>query len=271
MSSVIKLDRPIVVGTPLKSGTWLIRQIVSGITGMSWFEPVMVKGIAPTDPDNIILKNDAFYSWHFIPEDDIQAKLVCNNAYCIFVVRNIFAMTLSMYHHFSDNIDWELGKGANQVDLFAKLTKDQGIRRIIKREYDDGFNWQGIGLYFRQIQKMLEFTHAGHSMVLTFEKLVDDKLFCIQKIMEFLNIGLSDMEIRTICQNSDFSVMKAHAKQLGGGSHFRSGLTRGYFNAISDDNKDLIMSELARSAPDLPEYARMLGISFIVDWNNCYV
>lgn len=155
--------------------------------------------------------------------------------------------------------------------FFSRLTKEQGIRRIIKKESDDSFNWQGIGGQLHQIQKMLEFAVAGHALVLTFEKLVDDKAVCIRKIAEFLNMDIAESQVQRICEQTAFSAMREQALRTGGGSHFRSGLACAYFDEISMDNRALILQEMEQYAADLPEYAQKLGVSFIVDWNNSYL
>lgn len=270
MNTLNKSDSPIVVGTPLKCGTWMIRQIISGMTGLPWFEPALVKGIDPSDPANIVFKTDAFYSWHFVPVAEIQRELIENDARSIFVVRNIYAMTLSMYHHFADNIDWEIGRGANKSDFFASLSKDEGISRIICRRQSDGFNWQGIGGQLFQMQKMLEFAAAGSALILTFEQLVEDKAVCVRRCAEFLSLELTEQQIEAICLDSAFSTMQKKAESDGGGSHFRAGLTKGYFDSISAENKELIQEQLDRSAPELAGYAAKLGIPFITDWHNGY-
>lgn len=270
MNTLIKPVAPIVVGTPLKCGTWMVRQIITGITGLPWFEPEIFKGIDPSDPANIVLKTDAFYSWHFVPEAEIQSKLTENGARSIFVVRNIYAMTLSMYHHFADNIDWEIGRGANKADFFANLSKDEGISRVVCRSQVDGFNWLGIGGQLYQMQKMLEFAAAGHALILTFEQLVEDKAVCVRRCADYLGLALTDSQVAAVCLDSEFSTMQKKAESDGGGSHFRAGLTKGYFDSISPRNKDLIQEQLGRSAPELAGYAAKLGIPFITDWHNRY-
>ena len=123
---------PIVMSSVFKSGTWLLRYILESLTGFSYIEPLTENGpMDPSDPDLIAIKPNHFYSWHFIPSTDIQNKLIKINAKPIFLVRNIYSLAVSMYYHFANNIDHELGKGANKHLYFSKIDKNTGLHQII--------------------------------------------------------------------------------------------------------------------------------------------
>ena len=86
-----------------KSGTWLLRHIIKEITKLEPVEPEIRKGMDPGHPDNIFCRAGCFYSWHFIPTEEICRKLVGMNARPVFLLRNIFDMTVSMYYHLTGN------------------------------------------------------------------------------------------------------------------------------------------------------------------------
>jgi hypothetical protein len=265
MSSIVS---PVVIGTPMKSGTWLIRKILSDITGLAWHEPPMIKPMDASSASNLILRSDSMYSWHFVPDTEIVQKLQLTKPHTFFVVRNIFSMVLSMYHHFADNIDWEIGRGANQTQLFHSLTKEQGIRRIIIQDKPDSFHWDGIGRHFYQMQKMLEYSLNYQALLLTYEELTQDKTQAIKRIIKHLGISLDDNDIQNIVTNTNFNQMKQDSLTNNTTSHFRKGLIHEYQNIISETNKQLILEQLTIHAPLLGEYCHQLNIPYLLTWEN---
>ena len=261
----------VVVGTPMKAGTWLIRKILSDLLGLECREPPMIKPMDQEDPKNVIPDPNYIYSWHFMPSLATQNKLEQADARVIFVVRNIYAMTLSMYHHFADNIDWDIGRGADKQAVFSGLSKEEGIFRIIdgrgKKEID-GFNWDGVGRYLRQIALMLDFAKRYPCCVLSFEQLVTDKAASLQLLCQYLGMECSQDLLGQIETSSSFKTMKRDAEKRGQGSHFRSGALNEYREVLSDAHHCAIEDLCREFAPELPILAKEIGLQHILDWDN---
>lgn len=246
--------RPIVVNTPLKSGTWLIRKIIMELTSLPWQEPPLVKGMNPCSPKNIIINPDHFFSWHFTPTKPIEEKLRKHDSLPIFVIRNIYSMIISMYFHFADNIDAEIGRGQNQQEFFAQMSQEEGIERIIERKALDSFNWDGVGRHLFQMQEMLRFYFAYPTLLLTFEELVENKIGSLKNIANYLSISVDNERIEEIAELSNFNSMRFEAAKDGIQSHFRKGRTKGYTDLITSRHRLLIEKSIGNHAPLLKEY-----------------
>ncbi|EKD38834.1 MAG: hypothetical protein ACD_75C00595G0005 [uncultured bacterium] len=258
--------RPIVVNTPLKSGTWLIRKIIMELTSLSWQEPPLEKGMDPCDPKNIIIDPDHFFSWHFTPTGPIEEKLRNHNSLPIFVIRNIYSMIVSMYFHFADNIDAEIGRGQNQQEFFAGMSQEEGIERIIERKAIDTFNWDGVGRHLFQMQEMLRFSLVYPTLFLTFEELVEKKGDALQKIADFLSLSITKKRIKEIAVLSDFHSMRKEAARHRVQSHFRKGKTKGYNELITPKHRMLIEKSMETYSPQLATYLKQKGFYYIVQF-----
>lgn len=253
-------QQPIFMASVFKSGTWLVRRIIQDMTGLAFSEPEIVPGeMNHNDPSLIEFKPGHFFSWHSIPNAETRAFLKERNAKVILLTRNIYDLAVSMYRHFANDIDSEIGRGAGQKDLFSEMSRSQGIALTINGAWTPGFGWTGMAPHIRQIREMLVFAREYPCCLLSFEKLFVDRRGEVEKIAEYLEISLSSQRIDEIVEGSSFSAMKAAASGSGT-SHFQEGKPGGHAKHLFRYHTYMIHHLIRTTAPDLEDLARELGV-----------
>ncbi len=264
-TALVSKDQPIVLSSVFKSGTWLLRFIIENITGLKYIEPPIKTGsMDPCDPTLIHIKADHFYSWHFTLSAAIQEKLIRYQAKPIFLVRNVYDLAVSMYYHFANNIDHEIGRGANKHDYFLRIGKDNGIRKIITGCDDNEFKWKGIGPHLMQIESMFHFTTIYPCHLISYENIVNSKADSIRMLADFLDIPLSVEEVIRLVTNSEFDAMKSAARKQNKASHFRNGKTQSHTYELKQQHYDAMQECLDEYAPRLYSLSRKAGFSHIL-------
>jgi hypothetical protein len=263
--STVAATGPIIVSSVFKSGTWLLRHILTEITQLKPIEPEIIKGEKkePDDPDNIFCRTGCFYSWHFIPTEDVCGKLIEMNSRPVFLLRNIFDLTVSMYYHFANNIDFEIGREANKHKYFARISKSEGMKKIIEGSQDSNFKWKGLSTHLYQMEQMLAFSGKYPCHIVTYERLVQNKYREIRRIADFLNITMDDTQVNSIIESSSFSAMKTAAGKMNVSSHFRKGKTDSHTTELHPLHIEMIRNVLNEYTPDLERLARESGIEDI--------
>jgi hypothetical protein len=267
MSSKIvsRVARPIIMSSVFKSGTWLLRKIIADLTGLSVTEPEIRRGsMDPKDPHNVFCRPGHFYSWHFIPTDEVGLKLRKMHARPVFLLRNIYDLTVSMYYHFFNNIDGDIGRGAGKSEFFKRTGKQRSLEHIISGCQEPEFSWSGLGLHLQHMESMLSFAQRYPCHVVTYEQLVEDKEEEIKKIARFLDIHSAHSRIAEIVISTGFNAMKKNAMSNGRGSHFRKGEVSGHVGELDKRHRDLINNELHKHAPNLTVLANSHGIAHIL-------
>ena len=262
---MFKADRPIVAISVFKSGTWLIRQVIEDLTHLKFVEPEPVGGYMDHgDPGYLFHRSDHFYSWHLVPTAPVQEKLRAMNAQVVIVLRNVYDLAVSMYYHFADNIDWDLGRGANQTEFFKFVGKERGLAYIISGENEKGFLWPGIGYHLKQIQLSLEFSQGYPCCVLTFERLVQDRRSAVAELSRYLKIEIDDERLSAIVEASSFKSMKERREQKGVASHFRKGQVFAYTDDLNKMHITLLKKQMQQHAPKLETLARARDVDEII-------
>ncbi len=257
---------PIIMSSVFKSGTWLLRFIVERLTGLSYYEPPIKAGaMDPTDPDLISIKTGHFYSWHFIPSPPVQEKLIRINARPIFLMRNIYDLVVSMYYHFANNIDHEIGRGANKHGYFSRLGKDAGIQKIITGCDDTEFKWRGIGPHLHQMECMFQFASVFPCHLASYEDIVSNKAKSIPALAEFLDISLSLNDLDELVRSSGFDAMKYSALKQNKASHFRQGKIQSHTHELSLKHIQEVQECLEKYAPKLAPLATLAGFNSLLN------
>lgn len=258
-------DRPIVAISVFKSGTWLIRRIIEDLTHLKFVELEIVPGFMDHgNPDYLFHRSGHFYSWHLVPTIPVQKKLRAMNARVVIVLRNVYDLAVSMYYHFADNIDWDIGRGANQSEFFKSVGKERGLAYIISGGNEKGFLWSGIGYHLKQMQLSLEFSQGYPCCVLTFERLVQDRRLAVAELSRYLKIEIDDERLSTIVDASSFNVMKKRAKQEGVCSHFRKGQVFAHADDLNTKHVALLQQEMHKHAPKLETLAHTRDVAEII-------
>jgi len=257
--------QPIFMASVFKSGTWLVRRIVTELTGLSWNEPQIEAGeMDHGDPALIDFKPGHFFSWHNEPTPAVRARLRVENAKVILVTRNAYDLALSMYRHFAHDIDSEIGRGAGQQGLFAELTRDQGLALTICGAAGPAFTWSGMGPHLRQMQAMLELSAEHPSCVLSFERLAQDRGAEIRRLAQYLGVAVDAERVAAIARASSFEAMQSDARQVGQLSHFQEGKPGRHAEALSRHHAYMIRHLLRTFAPHLSRMARQSDMPEIV-------
>ena len=250
------MNQKIFVSSVFKSGTWLLRDILERLTGLEAWEPEHI----PSPPDYgdagmIDFRQGCFFSWHSEINDAVKQVIRDNDAKAIFLVRNIYDLAVSMYFHFANDTDSELGKSAGQDDFFRRFEKDEGLAMIIS-----GYpNFVGLGPHLAQIRDMFKFAKEYPVLLTSYERLCLQKETEIRRLTEYLGLPDDPEIIAGIVAATDFDTMKKSAQAKGSGSHFRRGAPGGQRETLKEHHLHMILGQLANFAPDLWDLAREHG------------
>ncbi|MBF0611562.1 MAG: sulfotransferase domain-containing protein [Magnetococcales bacterium] len=243
--------QPIIFLSVFKSGTHLVRRILEDMTGLPFFEPPIVAGkVNYQDAGQLIHKKGHFYSWHLFPTPEVCQKLVEMKAKPIFLLRNIYDLPVSMYYHFANNIDVEIGRGRNVDAYFRAMSREEGLSAIISGMERVDFRWRGTGPHYQQMALMLEFANQYPCFVTSFERINTQKAEEVVRLGDFLELPLSQERVTTILHNSGFQVMKETSLS---GSHFRKGQAGSHADELNQEHVVLIQQQLATHAPQLAQ------------------
>lgn len=252
-----------------KSGTWLLRRIITDMTGLTPVEPDVIVGEPPySDAAPIYFREGTFFSWHSAINDQVKARVRKEGAQTVLLVRNVNDLVVSMYHHFADDIDREVGRSAGFADLMSRVTLDQGVSMMIAGFATRAGSWSGFGPHAAQIRDMLAFARDDAVYLTSYERLCLRKESEVRRLAEYLGIPLSEERLGAVVKRSSFGAMKKRAEKTGGGSHFRKGEPGSHRGVLGDHHVHMIEAAIQRHAPDLrrlcaelrfPEIVQRLG------------
>ncbi|MBF0623111.1 MAG: sulfotransferase domain-containing protein [Magnetococcales bacterium] len=256
--------KPIINLTLFKSGTHLLRQILEDLTGLPFHEPPITPGrVNYRDSDQLQIKPGSYYSWHLHPTDEVRHRIRLLNGRPVLLVRNIYDMTVSMYHHFAKNIDAELGRGRNVDHYFKGMSRQEGMSAIINGMVKPDFHWPGLGFHLKHMQEMFLLAQEYPSWIISYEQLVQNKAEAVRSLAAFLDIELTVDRCRTIVEASGFEAMKARADsdERLAPSHFRHGKPKGHLTELTKSHCHQIKTVLAQAAPQLTALAKRAGMA----------
>ncbi len=247
------MNQKIFVSSVFKSGTWLLRDILERLTGLKACEPEHI----PSPPDYgdaslITFKPNRFFSWHSEVNDDVKRVIRGNDAKAIFLVRNIYDLAISMYFHFANDTDREIGKSAGQADFFKRFGRDEGLAMIISGYHD----FVGLGPHLAQIRDMFKFAKEYPVLLTSYERLCLQKEKEIRRLSEYLGLPDNPETVAAIVEATDFDKMKKNAQAKGSGSHFRRGAPGGQRETLKEYHLHMILGQLSQFAPELWTMAR---------------
>lgn len=254
-----QLARPIFITSLMKSGTWLIREVIHEMTGLTFYEPdVSVTGARYADPMVIEFPPGRFFSWHSVMNSSVAARIQSSNALPIFLVRNIYDLILAIYDHHAFDIDAELGRSTNGAAFFAEIPLDQRLAIIINGAKTENFTWHGIGPHLYQMESMLEYHKTFSGFLLNYDGLVKNKAGAVEALSSYLRLDLNEKDIARVVRRTD---KKSMAERLvGGKAHVRSDDQKLARPKLKAWHVDMVSIHLARSAPGLLKSARDAGV-----------
>lgn len=253
---------PIALISIFKSGTEMTKKILEDLTGLPHFEPPIIPGhVNYQDAEQFYHPPGHFYAWHIFPTVEVQKKIVDTNTKIIFLLRNIYDLTVSMYYHFLNNVDADVGRGRNVDSYFRDMNKSEGLRCIINGMTKTDFIWRGIGPHLYQMTLMLEFSEKYPCYVTTYERITSNKSDEIRSMANYMGIPITKALEGQIIHNSDFDTMKTSAIERKEGSHFRKGKPGSHAEELESWHIQHIQSIMNVHAPRLPLLVERAGIS----------
>ncbi|MBF0421766.1 MAG: sulfotransferase domain-containing protein [Magnetococcales bacterium] len=256
---------PIVHLTVFKSGTEMFRKIITDMTGLPFEEPPLVRGkVNYKDVNQLYHKPGHFYSWHLYPTPEVRRKIKEMAAKPVLLIRNIYDLPVSMYHHFAKNIDADIGMGRDVDHYFREVDHPTGLAMIINGFIKPDFIWPGLGTHLQHIQMLLELARDYPSFLTSYDRLLLHKARELKALATFLDLPISENRLATIVEESSFGAMKAKADALNMGSHFRKGRVNSHAEELSGEHIRMIHQVIDREAPDLPAIAKAAGFEEIL-------
>lgn len=257
-----RAGQPICMISVFKSGTWFLRNILGGITGLPWHEPEIVAGEETdyADAALIDLRPDSIFSWHSFPTPEVRAVLAARPVRVVLLVRNIFDLVVSMHRHFAHDIDADQGRSAGAADIFANLSRGQGLAMTISGAESRAWRWVGLGPHLRQIQDMLELSLEQPCHLVSYERLLAAPQREIAELARYLGVQLTPERIAAIAEDSRFEKMKATAGEGAGQSHFQVGRAGGHASVLSAYHVMMVRAQQRTFAPRLAELAARVGM-----------
>lgn len=244
--------QPLVLISGFKAGTWLMRKVLYLLTDMQFFEPKILPGNRKYyDSKQLQFIENHFFSWHLVPTDEVIQKLNNNQAKTIFVVRNIYDLVLSIYYHFYNNIDADIGRGNNKDKFLKQFTFEEGISLIITGFDENGLRWNGMAEIIDHFNKIFLASLKCDNLLIDFDNLVDDNRHTLDKIANFLDLDISSEKLDSISNKTSFQSMKDEAIKKGVGElHFRKGKTGANKKTLSYYHKVQLKQIVKMVAPD---------------------
>lgn len=258
---------PIVLLSGFKAGTWMMRKILTEMTGLRYCEPPIIPGERKYyNADQLVFADGHYYSWHLIPTPEVIERLRSVNAKTIFIARNIYDVVLSIYYHFYNNIDEDIGRGAGKADFLKQFTFEEGLSLIITGFDEQGIRWNGMKEVLEHYNAMCEASAQCDSILLSYDRIVNDKQSVVEELSSFLEISLDTKTREAILSQSSFETMKTQAELSGiGSSHFREGKASHNRKKLLYSHKIQLRSMLKAHAPHLETNALAAGIADIMN------
>jgi len=260
-------QEPIVLISGFKAGTWLMRKILLSITSMNFYEPEIIPGEKKYyNPKMLKFKENHFYSWHLVPTDEIVDKLNNHQAKTIFVVRNIYDLVISIYYHFYNDIDADIGRGNKKDTFLSQFSFEDGLSLIITGFEENGLRWNGIIEVIDHYNEIFKASlKLKDNIIINYDKLVSDKEKAVKEIINFLDVNISKENLESIIDKSSFNAMKKDAQLKGKGeSHFRTGKVKSNREQLSLVHKIQLRQMIKITAPDIYENAKSINFTDIV-------
>jgi len=260
-----KVNRPVFVSSLMKSGTWLIREIIEMMTGFKPYEPEIGVGSPEYGNEYLIeFKSGTFFSWHTVVNSRVKSLLRGCQSKNIFLIRNIYDVILSMFNHLLNDVDASIGRSVIGNDYFDKLPIEQCLSLIISGFTSPNMTWQGLGPTIKQMNSMTEFAESGHALLITYEELVNKKPETLHRIMNTLGISLKRKQLDNILKLTDKDIMRERKKELNMDKHItmeNDKLTREDFLPY---HIDMVNFMIMKEAPYLPNFLNRLKLGNII-------
>ncbi|TPV92935.1 MAG: sulfotransferase domain-containing protein [Myxococcales bacterium FL481] len=258
--------RCVVFLSMFKSGTHLGRRLLAEMLEQPCFEPAIVRGrVDYEDSGQLYCPEGSFYSWHLQPNSAAIETIRAAAARPILLVRNLFDLCVSQYHHFADNIDADRGRGRNVQHYFEAMSRSDGLSAIVEGMARSDFRWRGLPYQIAHLEKLLDLAEAHPCCLMTYEQMVDDKRVALGRLAQFLSVEARDGWLDDLVAATSFQAMKTQAQVRGQASHFRRGRSGSHVDSLQPAHIQAISGMIDRVSPTLRERCARWGISAVLE------
>lgn len=199
---------PIFVSSVPKSGTWLLREMISMLTGLEFQEPQARSGVPEYDSADLIDFTDGkFFCWHSTITPSHIIKLKNAESRNIFLIRNIYDVLLAMYRHLSEDVDAGIGRSVLGSSYFDGKTIEEGLSLMINGFTSARLTWNGVRPMIRQMDSFLSLVGSEDSLLITYDELTEQKHETLQRLDQFLQCKASAQQIQLIVDETEINKM----------------------------------------------------------------
>jgi hypothetical protein len=261
-----KVPRAIFVASVMKSGTVLLREMIEQMTGLRAIEPEIAAGEPDYANEMLIdFPPGTFFSWHSTLTGRSLALLRGAQAKCVFLVRNIYDLILAIYTHLSRDVDAAEGRSIGGSDYFNDKTVEQALSLIICGFTSPRLTWKGLGPLIEQMESFLELAESGHALLISYEEIVSDKRYAIDRLMRAFEISLPAERVGAVLAATEPETMRVSKKEAGLADHMtrpEHKLSRDVFKPYQREMIDLA---IFTTAPRLRERLAALDYEWILN------
>ena len=263
-------SRPIFVSSVMKSGTWLLREILEDLTGLSWHEPDIGEGTPAYDDEMLIdIPPGKFFSWHSVLNDRSAALLKGAATKNIFLVRNIYDLIVSMYNHLLRDADVSIGRSVKGSGYLAALPPETGISLMIAGFTAPELTWKGIAPHIRHISSLLRFKEeGGDALILSYEELTSGKAAAVRRLANYLEMPISEYSVAAIVEKTTFDAMKTAAHEAGTDGHFTAAKDRDVMRLIQPYHIAMVNKITMSEMPNLSERLGKIGMPWLFEYRE---
>ena len=254
------------VATVFKSGTKLLEHIIEKLTGLNPYYLDMDVGSDYESAEPIVFEDGKFFIWHNIPSESVKARIREGKAKPIFLIRNVFDLAVSQYHHFANDVDAAINHSTCTSEYFASMSREEGISLILCGATSKQFHWTGFGYQLFHIQEILRYSKENPCHVVIYDRLVKNKRHEIDRLASFIGVHAQPQMVNELLDTSRLDAMReARIAAVGSGKHFRKGLPGDHVNVLAHQHYHMINHLMSTHAPLLPSLCIDRGTADIID------
>lgn len=244
-------EPPIVFVSMMKSGTWLMREVLAAMTGLAPHDPKPAVTEADyADPEMVDIRPGTFLSSHLEASPEVCGRLRNAGAKVVFLHRNVGDILLSLHHHFLNDVDKCVGSSAGNDAFLASLPEDEALSLMITGFDVHPHHWEGAKLFFRQMRSWLDFAKEWPVHFVSYEDLLLDKPGELARLRAFLGEEAKNGDIEAIVAATGFDAMRDKAAGQGKAGHFRRGKAGEHLSRFSRHHFHLLETMMRQFDPD---------------------
>lgn len=255
-----KVSRPIFVSSIMKSGTVLLREILEQMTRLRAVEPEI--GVGEPDYANEMLiefEPGTFFSWHSTLTSRANALLRSAQAKNIFLVRNIYDVTLAIYTHLAREVDAGEGRATGGGDYFRGKSVEEALTLIIAGFTSPLLTWMGLAPLIRQMDSFMDLVESGQALLLSYEELTANKRQTVVRLLQHLQIFLPARRVEDILAATEPAAMRVSKAAAGLAEHMTRPEHKLKRDVFKPYHREMLNLVILANAPKLPERLRAVG------------